>query len=72
MYTPALFQDIDSIKTIKEPIPVLIVGNKCDLDDLRRVTFKEGKKVPWHHHSQNELMSAMLQTISRNWYQTTS
>jgi small GTP-binding protein len=31
------------VDTIGNSIPTMLVGNKCDLDDFRRVTFEQGK-----------------------------
>ena len=31
------------LSTISDTIPTILVGNKCDLDSLRVVTFEEGK-----------------------------
>jgi GTPase SAR1 family protein len=31
------------LSTINDTIPTILVGNKCDLDSLRVVTFEEGK-----------------------------
>ncbi len=31
------------LSTINDTIPTILVGNKCDLDELRVVTFEEGK-----------------------------
>ncbi|MFX1521340.1 MAG: Rab family GTPase [Promethearchaeota archaeon] len=33
----------DLVDTIGTSIPTVLVGNKCDLDDFRRVTFEQGK-----------------------------
>jgi small GTP-binding protein len=33
----------DLVDTIGTSIPTMLVGNKCDLDDFRRVTFEQGK-----------------------------
>jgi len=33
------------VDTIDESIPTILVGNKCDLDDVRIVTFEEGKRL---------------------------
>jgi small GTP-binding protein len=33
----------DLVNTIGNSIPTILVGNKCDLDDLRVVTFEQGK-----------------------------
>ena len=31
------------VSTLGNPIPTILVGNKCDLDDLRVITFEDGK-----------------------------
>eukprot|EP01132_Coremiostelium_polycephalum_P003211 gene3211-4023_t len=39
---------IDQIKRVKdtdEPIPMILVGNKCDLDNRREVSVTEGKEL---------------------------
>jgi len=33
------------VDTVGESIPTILVGNKCDLDDVRIVTFAEGKRL---------------------------
>jgi small GTP-binding protein len=33
------------VDTLGESIPTILVGNKCDLDDVRVVTFEEGKRL---------------------------
>jgi small GTP-binding protein len=33
----------DLVDTIGTSVPTILVGNKCDLDDLRVVTFEQGK-----------------------------
>ena len=42
----SISQWIDSIKEIKEKIfPLVLIGNKCDLEEKREVTEEEGKKI---------------------------
>jgi len=38
-----LFQELDASN--KDPVPVIIVGNKVDLADQRCVSYKEGQRV---------------------------
>ena len=42
----SISQWIDSIKEIKEKnFPLVLIGNKCDLEEKREVTEEEGKKM---------------------------
>ena len=42
----SISQWIDSIKEIKEEnFPLVLIGNKCDLEEKREVTKEEGKKI---------------------------
>ncbi len=44
-----------------EPIPVIIVGNKIDLDILREITTSQGKKM-----SQENLVYGFLETSAKD------
>ena len=39
-------------KNNKEKSPIIVVGNKCDLEDKRQVTYEEGKELA----DKNELL----------------
>ena len=41
--TIVYFQELDASN--KDPVPVIIVGNKVDLADKRAVSYQEGQRV---------------------------
>lgn len=42
---------VEEVRRFAPDVPLLLVGNKCDLDDKRQVTFEEGKELSEKLHT---------------------